>query len=76
MDVDGTNVRRVTDNDMRELELSWSPDGTRLVFTALPESLHPSSKNDIYIINVDRSGFVKLTTGGERFSSIDWRPKK
>lgn len=37
-------------------DLSWSPDGTRLVFSAMQ-----SGKTDLYTIRVDGSGLTRLT---------------
>ena len=34
MDADGGNQRQLTDNDRRDEEPQWSPDGTRVAFHA------------------------------------------
>src|SRR5436309_8974612 len=54
--VDGTGLRQVTpDVDPNEFQVdggaSWSPDGTRLVFTR---------SGALYVINVDGTGFTPL----------------
>ncbi|MDP2778002.1 MAG: hypothetical protein Q8O48_10205, partial [Anaerolineales bacterium] len=47
---------------------SWSPDGTRLAFYAGPFGDH-----NIYIINVDGTGLVQLTNGGDNLGP-SWSP--
>jgi Tol biopolymer transport system component len=37
---------------------SWSPDGRRLLFSAAPKGIA-----DVYVINVDGTGLVRLTRG-------------
>jgi Tol biopolymer transport system component len=47
---------------------SWSPDGTKIAFGGawdLP--------GDIYVMNADGSGIVRLTTSGKA-GSLDWLP--
>ncbi len=52
--------------------LSFSPDGSRLVFTATAGTTHPYSA--IFVVGVDGSGLRRLTSGP--FDSFDpaWRP--
>jgi hypothetical protein len=53
---------------------SWSPDGTRIVFTACWESCAIVNDGDIYIVNVDGSGLVQLTSGGTNDLYPTWSP--
>ena len=49
----------------------WSPDGTKIIFHAWE---HFSNDAEIYVKNVDGSGFTKLTnTAGSNFNS-SWQP--
>ncbi len=68
MDVDGTNLRQITEIAEGACQPDWHPDGTRLVF------ISPCAKNtDVYrgsslfIINVNGSGLTPLPTvpGGD-----------
>ena len=52
---------------IRELT-SFSPDGTKLAFYR-----GPSGDHNIYVINVDGTGFVQLTDGGDNLGP-SWSP--
>ncbi len=66
---DGTDVTRLTDPglDASGEEIAWSPDGTRLAFSA---ALVDGSGGGLYVVNVDGSGLTRLTDLGA--SSIEW----
>jgi len=53
-----------------EVELSWSPDSRKFLFTKIPFIMAPSH---IYIMNRDGSGLVQLTTEGQNRDAA-WRP--
>ena len=54
-----------------DVDPSWSPDGTRIAFTVVSE--FPSPTSEIWVMNVDGTDPVRLTTAG--FSgSPDWSP--
>ena len=50
MDADGSNVRRLTDNDVRDSDPVWSPDGTRLAFAS-----ERDGDRDVLMVNADGS---------------------
>jgi Tol biopolymer transport system component len=56
---------------------SWSPDGSRLVFSGFYETLWPSGEESflgrIFTINADGTGLQQLTTGGWD-QSPSWSP--
>jgi Tol biopolymer transport system component len=54
---DGSNVERLTYNDLEELYLAWSPDGSQLAFTAQSED----GSYQIFVMNVDGSNLRQLT---------------
>lgn len=70
MTVDGARIIKITNNKIRENYLSWSSDGTRLVFMAGS----PNSGGHIYIINIDGTGLKQITTGEAKYFSPEWRP--
>jgi len=70
MNADGSNINKITENNLIEMQLSWSTDGTRLIFTAGS----PSIGGHIYIINVDGTGLMQITTGEAKYFSPEWRP--
>lgn len=56
-DADGRNARPVTSDTVRESHPSWTPDGTRIVFTANTRR----GGDQIAIINADGTGRRNLT---------------
>jgi Tol biopolymer transport system component len=68
VDRDGSNLRRLTNNNVYTAEGTLSPDGKTIVFTSLKDG-----DLDIYTMNVDGSNVRRLTTapgydGGPFFS--------
>lgn len=69
MDSDGSNVRQITDSGFNVMP-SWSPDGSKLVFSRSPNSDSPP---DLYTINTDGSGLLNITnTSTMREQNADW----
>ena len=64
MNADGTNPVTVTStgplpNTSTSSDPTWSPDGTRLAFVS---DRGGRGRSEIWVVNVDGSGLVKLTT--------------
>jgi Tol biopolymer transport system component len=57
MNVDGTNVTRLTNNNSDDAEPSWSPDGTRIAFT----SNRAADFGGIYSMKADGTEQTRLT---------------
>jgi dipeptidyl aminopeptidase/acylaminoacyl peptidase len=55
MNADGSGVRVLTDANVHVQDPEWSPDGSRFVF---------SNGGDIFLVNVDGTGFRQLTGRG------------
>jgi dipeptidyl aminopeptidase/acylaminoacyl peptidase len=69
INADGTNLRKLTQNDDRHDEgPAWSPDGRQIVYSSGPDDLH----EDIYVMNADGSDPRQLTTYPGRDESPDW----
>jgi TolB protein len=49
--------------------LAWSPDGTRLAFTAADAN----DVSDVWIVNADGSGLTRVTHGLGADGGLDWR---
>ncbi len=71
MNIDGTDVTRLTANTAGADDISpaWSPDGSRIAFTAIRSGDAPS----IYVMNPDGSNRVRLTTSGYDYIPA-WSP--
>jgi Tol biopolymer transport system component len=67
MDADGRNLRQLTSDPGNEGEPAWTPDGTRLVYTATARGGPPQ----LFTIGVDGADQRPLTSGGGGNSSPD-----
>ncbi len=69
MDVDGTNLRQLTHNSIRDSWPVWSPDGTQIAYLS-------SSENnvDLIVINADGSSVRNLTQGVGNNRQPAWSP--
>jgi Tol biopolymer transport system component len=70
MNVDGSDVRQMTDNTIHDEGPVWSPDGKRITFTSGPGDLD----GDIWVMDSDGSGRTQLTDSPGRDESPDWQP--
>lgn len=71
VDVDGTNLIRLTTHKESDSYQNWSPDSTQLVFA--------STRNgnwDLYIINADGTGLTRLTYDEGDDYQPSWRPTR
>jgi Tol biopolymer transport system component len=68
MEKDGSEVKQVTNLPNMGGRSSWARDGRRLTFYAGPVGDH-----NIYVINVDGTGLVQLTSGGDNLGP-SWSP--
>jgi len=68
VDADGSNLRAITDVIAKwRGEVSWSPDGTRIVFTS-----DKDGNDELYIVNVDGTGLRRLTNNTTMDCCPDW----
>ncbi len=68
VDVDGSNLRAITDAIVRwRGEVSWSPDGTQIVFTS-----DKDSNDELYTVNVDGSALRRITDNTTMDCCPDW----
>lgn len=80
MDVDGSNKRNLTNDDkVFNDSPAWSPDGSKIVFSASDGpgvSFGTLDIQNIYVINSDGTGLQKLTNAGKKDQiniTPDWR---
>ena len=69
MDANGSNVRRLTFNSAREWYPAYSADATLIVFMSDREHTF-----QIYAMNADGTGQVRLTEGNLLEGQPAWRP--
>jgi Tol biopolymer transport system component len=61
MNADGSGQRQITQLGGANFGPSWTPDGTRLIFSS--NYLRPRSSNfDLFLVNLDGSGLEQVTT--------------
>lgn len=69
VNVDGSNLTRLTDDAARDLYTSWSPDGKKIVFDSGRDG-----NTDIYVMGQDGANPVRLTKGSGKNSYPSWSP--
>jgi TolB protein len=75
MNSDGTNQKRITNNEGTQkyfTDPDWSPDGNKLAFTGIDNNLKASDDeqyHNIYVINLNNNKIVRLTGGNLRMNS-------
>ena len=67
---DGTDLRRLTHSLLQEFFAVWSPDGTKIAFSASNPDLSGSA--GIFVMNPDGSGVSQIS--GWNVQEIDWQP--
>ena len=76
VDVETGAARRLTDGPTSETEPAWSPDGTRIAFTASRGRDHDLDYQfDVFIVDVATGRVTRITDGaGCAFGSATWLP--
>jgi hypothetical protein len=65
----GGSAYRLTENDIWEKNLTWSPDGSRIAFEA-----ERDGNKDVYVLEVKGGEFRRLTDDGAADTSPTWSP--
>jgi TolB protein len=78
---DGTDEQPVTAGRVHDLDPSWSPDGSRLVFTRYTDGErlpHPGGGSGsavrLWLVGPDGSGLERLTDEPANYMDPDWAP--
>ena len=53
---------------------SWSPDGTRLAFQAVPTTMLRDTRSDIYVVTIADKSMKKITAKSDAASPPAWSP--
>lgn len=69
MDMDGHNPTAVTNNKSINISPSWSPDGTKLVFTS-----YMKGNPDLYLVTVGKKDYKRITPGKGSNITPKWSP--
>ena len=72
MDVDGGNQQRLTENRKNDESPSWSPDGTRIVFSA--DRKGDWTNYEIYVMDADGGNLQRLTENRKNDGAPSWSP--
>src|SRR5271165_2821185 len=72
MNIDGTDVQRLTNGEGEAVNPSWSPDGQHIAF-AWTRGYAPGSYN-IFIMDVSSRDYIQLTSGEGRNENPNWAP--
>jgi Tol biopolymer transport system component len=70
INIDGSGLARLTDNDARDADPSWSPDGSQIVFS----SNRDGSDSELYIVNADGGKVIQLTNNNIDEWDPSWSP--
>jgi Tol biopolymer transport system component len=76
VNVDGSDLRQVTNAGNEDGQPMWSPDGTRIAFTRCERESYPDSFRppfNIFVIDADGSNLTRITNTGEN-SEPAWSP--
>jgi TolB protein len=69
MDADGSNVQRVTSNEVFDSSPRWSPDGNTIAFNSVR-----NGNWDVYLIDTDGTNERQLTDHSGRDLCPNWSP--
>lgn len=69
MDMDGHGAYQVTKNKSINISPSWSPDGSKIVFTS-----YMKGNPDLYVVDVGKKNYKRITSGVGANITPEWSP--
>lgn len=69
MNADGTNIRRLTNNSYIDTSPTWSPDGSKIMFTSNRDGNH-----ELYTMDKNGNNITRLTNEPRTDNFSDWSP--
>ncbi len=69
VNVDDSNLSRLTQDDTDDVNPAWSPDGQRIAFES-----YRDGQPEIYVMNANGSGLQRLTNHGSYDGTPAWSP--
>jgi Tol biopolymer transport system component len=73
MNRNGSNAHAVVVGETEDFMPTWSPDGTKLVFSRVAESDEPYN-DDIYVADADGANIVVVIADPDDTFGPDWQP--
>ncbi len=71
MDIDGSNIKRLTTKPAHRCFLSWSPAGTQLAYQ---EGCDPTEPSQVYLMTLLNGGTERITQVTQNGGAPDWSP--
>lgn len=73
--IDGTNVRRITDHPERDIRPQWSRDGTELLFNSARDYADPKGQQfELYSVRLSDGHLRRMTTDGALNTIASYSP--
>jgi Tol biopolymer transport system component len=70
MDLATRKTAQVTTGDLNISSVDWAPDDSRLVFSGVDQKLQ-----QVHMVNMDGTGFTRLTSGPSENANPMWSPR-
>jgi len=71
MDPATRKTAQITTGDLNISSVDWAPDDSRLVFSGVDDS----GLRQVHVVNIDGTGFEKLTSGPSEHMNPMWSPR-
>jgi Tol biopolymer transport system component len=71
INMDGTNLRQLTNNPYSDIAPIWSPDGSKIAYVVTSRTINYT---DIFIINEDGTNPLQLTDSLSNNFDLSWSP--